>query len=489
MRIAEVISGGTKHEFYSDLRKTLDITRRAANKSVTECVRQDADLMTGGKCPKLYTYPVISSEFPGIASVAASVARSVEKKYKQERWQVAHGRKSICNFRSFPAPLLHNKSTKMLHLFDKGEYIQARIKLVGGWWTVRFAGGSSHREQVRGIRQALTVGSIGDSKIWTDRKHAAVIGVAVALPDVELTTSRGTLTVCTARDNLLIATKQRSDRPFVITGDEVKQWVAQRDKRYQRIRQDRKSGTKRKNLDSVLARVGDKWKRRMDSYTHETAAKIVEHAKRRKISKLVFDATIKSYMPKFPWFELKTKIQYKCEDAGIEFVDCTQTIAQPDVEKPHVYFKFSPATGRMKIGKTARSDGGRHGAETDSPDRELTIIAVDNQPKSKLTAREKHFHAMFAEYRIDPKGEWFEGEPIIHWLREVEWFGNAGNLSQIAQVLPMQAIAEDVPPPGTSASMPERERKQECSQDAVKSQGYSQETATAPETTETRFNS
>ena len=77
IKVAEIVDGGTKSEFYRDLRETLDLARRAANKSASLCFAADADLMAGGKCPKLYTYPQVSSAFPGVASVAASICRAV----------------------------------------------------------------------------------------------------------------------------------------------------------------------------------------------------------------------------------------------------------------------------------------------------------------------------------------------------------------------------------------------------------------------------
>jgi hypothetical protein len=416
--------------------------------------------MTGGKCPKLYTYPIVSNEFSGAAIIASNICRAVEAKYKQERWQVSVGRKSICNYRSFPWVLLSNKSVKTMQIDSDGEYLTARIKLLGGWWTVRLAGGSNCRYQVKGIRAALKVGRICDSKIWTDRKHRAIIGVSVCLPEPEKRTCVGTLRVNTSRDNLIVATKDQTDTPFVITGDVLRGWIKERDRRYQRLRQDRKSGASRQGLSNALRRIGDKWARRIDSYMHETSAKIVDHAKRRSCSTVIFDGTIKSF-GELPWHDLKTKIEYKCEDAGMEFVDATQQVAEPDINNPHVYFKYSPSTHRIKIGRTGRLDGGRHGAETDSPE-ELTILAVDNQPKNKLVQREKHHHAYFAEHRV--KGEWFDAAPVIHWLREAKWFGNAGNLSQIAQVLPVQFIAQD-----SASSRPECEcasgdDPDECSQ-------------------------
>lgn len=470
--VAEILEGGTKPKFYADLRNSLDLARRAANKSVSLCIGTDADLMTGGKCPKLYTYPQVSSEFPGASFAAASICRKVESKYRQERNHVRLGRKSVCHYRSMPWPLMSNKSTSTLQLEVTSEYATAKIRLAGGWWTVRLASGSSHRTHIQGLRNALKV---GDSQIWVDRRHKAILGICVEIPVASKRSSSGTLTVCTARDAALVATKERSSTPFTITGDEVLNWIAQRDRQYQRLRQDRKSGKSRQSLSGKLRRVGDKWRRRMDSWVHESTSKIVAHALRRGCSSVKWDATIKSFAS-LPFYDLAEKLKYKCEQAGLEFVDASQAVSEPDINKPHVYFKYSPSTGRVKIGRTGRSDGGRHGSETDSPE-DLVILAVDNQPKNKLVQREKHHHSYFADHR--EKGEWFHGEPLIHWLREAGWFGNAGNLSQIAQVLPTHTVVSE-----TGSSSPEFERASgndplECSKRQITGEDKCGSTATA----------
>lgn len=482
VRVAEIVEGGGKQEFYADLRKSLDTARRAANRAVSLCVGADAELMIGGKLPKLYTYPVISKEFPGAATAAAAIGRAVEAKYKQERWHVGAGRKSVCNYRSFPWPLLCNKSARWLQIEDCGEVLQARIKLLGQWWTVRIAGGAAYRDQVRGLRKAIESGRIGDSKIWVDGKHRAVIGVSVGLPASSQKKQSGKLVVTSNRDNLLVAIKERSPVPFVVSGDQLRGWIAERNRKQQRLRQDRKSGADRKKCIAIQARVSNKWRRRMDTYTHEVSARVVEHARRRKVEELVLDLTVKSFLPSFPWFELATKIQYKCEDAGIGFREITQAVANPDVSKPHVYFKFSPMTGRVKIGKTSVSGGRRHALATDSPDRELVILAIDNQPKAKVSAREKHWHAMFADHRI-AGSEWFAGDAVIHWLREAAWLGNAGNRSQIAQVIALEDDPAQTPPSRASVSVPTGNDSGECSQEAVNSAGYSEWTQAAPQAT------
>jgi len=473
--VAEVLDGGTKTAFYNDLRQSLDVARRAANKAVTFCVGADTELMTGGKAPKLYTYPQVAKEFPGVTTVAASLCRDVERKYRQERWLVAAGRKSVCHYRSYPWPLL----SRMTTIRDHGEFIAVRIKLLGGWWTVRLAGGSSYRDQIAGLRSAAKV---GDSKIWTDRKNKAVVGLSVAFDEESrIVNKRGTLYVATSRDALLIATKTRTDTPFTINGDQVKQWVAQRTRLYQRLRQDRKSGASRRVITRKLQEAGKRWQRRVTTIIHETTAHIVDHARRRKVAKVELDATIKSFVPQFPYYQLAEKLRYKCEDAGIEFSEVTQSVENPGVNKPHVYFKLAPTTNRVKIGMTLRSDGGRHGAETDAPE-ELIILAVDNQPKSKVRQKEKHWQAYFSEHRVNKQGrksEWFDAAPVVHWLREAGWLGNAGNVSQIAQVIPLHEHAADDPPPGSSVSLPDGNDPRESSQDAEKRRGYTGSNPTA----------
>lgn len=425
--IAEIIDGGTKSEFYAELRSMLDLCRRAANKSVAMCLAADTELMTGGKCPKLYNYKVIAGDFPGLSAVAGSIDRSVSGKYRQERYRVSSGA-MVSTYGSFPLPLIHNVSHSTMTVDFAKEFITVRLKLMK-WWAVRIAGGSSHRTQIDGIRNATKV---GDSKIWIDRKHKAIIGFAVTVGENQVANVSGVLHVASSRDSLLIASRERDITPFVLTGDVAKQIVAIRETRQQRLSCDRKSGSKRAAIKKLQTEVSEKSQRRMKSFLHETSSHLVQHAVRRKVETLHLDLTVKSFIKPFPWFELASMIRYKCEDEGIKFIESTQKVTEPDVERPHVYFKFSPSTNRVKIGRTRRNDGGRHGSETDSPE-ELVILAVDNQPIAKLVQREKYFHSQFANWK--EKGEWFRSGPVIEWLREVGWIGNAGNISQIAQVL------------------------------------------------------
>lgn len=433
--VAEVITGGTKSEFYAALRVSLEASRAIANLSATECLRQDVAATTD-KCSKLYTYPIVSCQLPGMSCVTANICRAVEKMYFRDRWQVRRGLRASRSYRSFPWPLLANKSTTMLRLRDAGEWLETDMRMSDGkWWTVRLAGGSAHRDQIRGLRAAIKTTGIGDSRIWTDRKHKAILGICVdRVPSTAIVTKSGVMEVASTIDHLLVCSLDREDTGFVLNGDEAKVWQAESNCRQQRLRQDRKADIDRRLCREKMNNLSNKMARRMKNHVHVISAQVVAYAVRRKVASVRLNLTVKSYIESYKWHALATAIKYKCEDAGVECIDATQTITEPDVNKPHVYFKYAPLTGRVKIGLTAKDDGSRHGSETDSSE-ELVILAIDPQPKTKLRKQERHYHAMFAIHRISADREWFTGLPVIEWLRAVGWLGNAGNLSQISQVL------------------------------------------------------
>ncbi len=443
--VAEVIEGGTKSEFYKDLRASLDLSRSVANLAVTACIRLDD--FTQDKMPvnkekgmsvKNQAYHASKIVLPsGSQSMAASISGPVVGQYTADRWQVRRGIRSVRNHRSFPWPLLHNASGNTLTVRDSGEFLSARIKLAGGWWVVRLAGGSSFRDQTRSIKNAIENNTYCDSKIWVDRKGKAILGLACDIPINNHTELSGEMHIASSRDSLLVASFDRSTTPFVINADICKRWQSESNRRHQRLRQDRKSDANRKRIRNEMNSLSAKMNRRMKTLCHEVASRIVNKAIRMKVATIKLDLTIKSYTKHFPWFNLAGKIKYKAESNGIAFINATQAVAEPDLLKPHVYFKYAPVANRIKIGSTVRDDGGRHGAETDSPE-ELIVLAIDNQPKTKVRAKEKHWQSYFADHCDTSRSrvrEWFHAEPILAWLRETDWLGNAGNLSQIVQVL------------------------------------------------------
>lgn len=440
--VAEIISG-TKADFYRDLRESVDLSTKTANRVLSLCMADDqaafikADKVP--KSPKLYMYPVVSKDFPGSTTLCATICRGMESKYIQNRFDIIRGKRSLPSERNTPWPLLSNKG----HRTIRRDGDQWTIKLFGQWWTVRLRSGSNYARHQRTLA-SLEDSQIRDSSIWIDRRGVAVIGIAVALPKTQ-SPHAGTLHVSTARDALLVAVKDANDTPFTFNADHLKGWQVERSRRMQRLRQDRKAGATRRYIGEQMKQIGRKYHDRMKSLCRESAAHVVKHATRRRLNKVVFDGTIRSYCGDFPWFELKLSLQHACESSGIEFEDRTLAILEPDLSKPHVYFLYSPSTQQVKIGFTRQTKGKRKSVIDSQGGLETIVMAVDNHPAKQLKSAETRYHAMFAEHRTI--GEWFRAEPVIAWMREAGCLGNAGNRSQIAQVIPLDGVPSDEPAP------------------------------------------
>ncbi|MDM4014940.1 hypothetical protein [Roseiconus lacunae] len=452
VRVAEVIEGGSKSEFYSDLRTSLDWSRRMFNSAISICCQRDSELMKGGKAGRLYVYPDLKDQAEGCAQALASITRDAEKEYLRRRGLVRSGYGSFPIQRSYPWPLLPSKTD----VEDHRDFLAVRVRLKGQFWRIRLAGGANHRRQISGIRKAISEGKVCQSRIRIDR-GVAVIDLSVQLPEMPRK-ANGEMVIKSTKDKLLVCTKPQGKVPFVITGDSAREWMRERDRLQKRCRQDMKS-ERRYVAKQKLKQLSFKFNCRIKSYIHEQTSHVVKHAVRRGVGRVYLDLTVKSYEPGFRWFELGQMLRYKFADAGIEVVEQTMAIESPDVCQPHVYFKMSPETRKVKIGETGKSDGSRHRVPTDSPDRDLVILAIENVKgaRSKRIAREKHYHAMFADFNVDrhrperERGEWFEQGPVIEYLREVGWIGNAGNLSQIQQYMPETMVS------GEASSSAERE--------------------------------
>jgi len=438
--VAECISH-TKTELYAAIRKSLDASRRVSNLAASECARQDD--IRDEKCKKLYTYPAchdpLLDAVPGKGAIVSALCRAVEKNYLQDRWKVQRGDRSLRNYRTMPWPLLQSQGH--FKLIDDGEFLVARIRLFDGTYDVRLAGGSNYRDQIAGLRKSISIDGIGDSKLWIekagDKKHKAMLGISVKLPKKVEKERTGAVEVVSGIEFLVAMTIPRRQSPFVFTGEDVRIWKETSVRRNQQWRQARKQGADRKRLREQSRAFAEKMQRRLKTKVHELASQIVKKADRCKVATIEIDFTIKSYLKQFPWSDLKEKIKHKAELCGIAIFDKTQTIAEPDLDKPHIYFLYDPNAERVKIGRTKGKAGRLESYYTFVPD--CVVLAIDNQPINKLVSRENHWHALFDNHRVTGRkeagNEVFEAGYVIKWLRDRGWLGNAGNLSQIAQVL------------------------------------------------------
>ena len=476
--VAECLSH-TKSEFYLLLRKSLEVAVKIANLSTSHCIKQDD--FSEEKCGKVYTYKNLKGLAIGASFAVASIARNCEKAYKQSRWQVRHGKSSLRTYRSMPWPMLHNKSCKTMKVIDCVEYIEVSVKLLDTTVIVRLAGGTNHRDQISGLRKAIACNGVRDSKIWIDRKGKAILGFAVDVSPQEKTRT-GEAQISSGIGYFAALMLPRSAVPFVINADDLLEWKAESTRRNQAWRQARKQGISRRRLKELSKKFAEKMNRRNKNKIHTIASQLVDKANRRNVATITIDFTIKSFIKEFAWHDLAKKIEYKAGLCGIKVREKTQSVVNPDCESPHVYFTYDPHSHRVKIGKTKGGKGRLESYWTSNPD--WVLLAIDNQPSTKLASKEKYYHAMFDLYRVTERNkignELFEADSVIAWLRAVDWLGNAGNLSQIMQVLD---LSEDKSRAGhlkADSGLFKTEDVLKCSQKADNEQGYSGLKPTAP---------
>ena len=431
LRVAEVVNG-EKQEFYADLRETLHLSRRIYNMGLSECVAQDRESYTvDGEIPKkgkVGTYATIvkgKSFAAGFTKELANVLKSAESKYSEKRFDILRGKCSLPTARSHPWPLLNNKSVKRMSWEHRDGNLYVKFRLIGKKWTVRVKSGSNYKDQIKGVLGAIKV---GDSKIWIDRKGVAVVGFACEIEaKTPVVDPSKTLVVRTMPDALLAIVRERSDTPYMISGELAKQKQAIKNGLQKKLRQDIKPGQKRQ-VRRKLSEFSDKWFRWCDTYIHEVTAQIVSFAIRGKYGKIELDDAIRSFLPSFPWHDLKTKLAYKCADQSIEFVHNPTIAFEPcevfDKPTPHIYFAVEldreggKQTGKIKIGKTKRTTHERMKEIPGETNNEYIPIAVYESKKPRLSKDETMFHSIFADHRVTKDRELFRLEPIKTWLRE-----------------------------------------------------------------------
>ena len=221
--------------------------------------------------------------------------------------------------------------------------------------------------------------------------------------------------------------RDRSAEPYVINGDHLRSKVKRKQDFHRRLRMDMKPGRKQK-LRRKLAKSSVHFNDFVNTFVHQVSAQIVSFAVRGKYESVVLDDAITSFVPHFPWYDLRQKIAYKCEDKGILFSHEPSIAFEPcqcfDRPTPHIYFAIevdrstNEPTGNLKIGKTTKPTYERMVGIGDQTNMTYEPIAVFESKKSNLSKDEKMFHALFAEHRIAKDRELFTRGPIETWLRE-----------------------------------------------------------------------
>jgi len=334
---AEIGKGSAEQwaELRAALKDAWTKSTEAANWALRRLLANDVTRQPGEtKCPKMpaiYLYG--ERDWTGWSQSASAVLRSVEQKYRAARYQVVWtGGASLPNVRyPFPYPV-HNASWGLHEHPEGGLFFECRLP--GGRISVRLKGGSQFRPQLVRSRWLIQNPHLrGEAAIY-QRGSDILVKLVGWFPKQVDAEADGVMFVSTTAESFLVGTNARDDRLWVINGDRAKRWMTRSKRALQRAAEDRKYEMRqtkrdaRKRIEDMRASC-EKNRNRLNSFIDESAAQVVNHCRRRRLSQIVYNDSCREFFGDFQWFRLASQIEQKCNAVGIKFVKVADADNEP----------------------------------------------------------------------------------------------------------------------------------------------------------------
>ena len=336
------------------LRDSWSETTACANFLMTELYSRDCRRNGQEKLPKWevpYLYPA-TARFRLPSTSRAALEQAIKGKYRAKRYDLLWTCEcSLPNFR-YPVPYaVPNQAWRAR--FGTEEERLANVPLVAlpfvgneGRITLRLRGGAEYRRQLAAFRKIVSGEAIqGELAIYRvrasepdgrngDRSNEAARPVWRVLAKLVAWFPRAAPTARTAerffnlrtdKDCFLYGVLQDREEPWIVNADHVREWCFQHRRWLQRMSEDAKHERRKPKRRRARTLVeydsrGGKHKHRMDSFVRETAAHTVAFAARNNVTRICYDATESGYLPSFPWFAFRGRLEQVCMETGIEFV-------------------------------------------------------------------------------------------------------------------------------------------------------------------------
>lgn len=310
----------------ASLKEAWTRSTEAANWSLRRLLANDVFRDPGAtkcpKMPKIYLYG--ERDWAGWSQSAAAVLRTVESNYRSKRYQVIWtGGACLPNVRyPYPYPV-HNAGWSLSENPDGGLFFEARLP--SGRINVRLKGGSQFRPQLVRSRWLIANQHLrGEASIY-QKGSTVFVKIVGWFPKQVDAEADGIMFVNTTAESFLVGMNARDERLWIINGDRAKRWMTRSKKALQRAGEDRKyemRKTKREARNRIheLQESCEKNRHRLNSFIDESAAQVVNHCRRRRLNKIVYNDSCREFFGDFQWFRLAAQIEQKCAAYGITFV-------------------------------------------------------------------------------------------------------------------------------------------------------------------------
>lgn len=258
-----------------------------------------------------------------------SIVQAVDRKWRASRFDVVWRRAAAPPaFRDdMPCPF----SAKSVQVSERADAVGQKrtqvivsIRLRGQrveLWLKRDGEFERHLEQIR--RVARGDYQCGEAAVLLRGNGQCWLKLAFMRPkQFEAREMDGVLNVRTGGDRML--TLSFGDDVRYINADKQKRDCAEHVRRLQRWSEDLKPETRppasrAKLISQDRAEACKRRHGRVDAFTHELSAQVAGFARRKRVVKVIYDDTDRSYIESFPWHQLKERIATKCDAFGIAF--------------------------------------------------------------------------------------------------------------------------------------------------------------------------
>lgn len=285
--------------------------------------------------PKTYLYPEARQLFPNLASQSvSSLKQEVTRKYKARRYDVIWLQKASLPVMRYPVGLPIPKQMWRLER-EEGKAWLFSCRIGQQRLSLRLRGGPHFHRQVKVLEQVIegkadaggaTLYQVrsndGDNRPEAQYRTRLMLRIAVDLP-VKTRKIEGVLQVRTSSDALIVAGETGEE--WVEHNDHIRRSIIAAMRQQRHLSDDlkaerRRPKREREGMVQRMGNIGHRQGQRMRSYIHEAAAHLVGYAVRRKYEAVAYDDSVRTFCARFPWHELKQRIEEKCNAAGIKFI-------------------------------------------------------------------------------------------------------------------------------------------------------------------------
>lgn len=318
---------GDWKDFRTDLGACWAATTQVSNWMMTQLYTRDVRRNGQEKLPPMksvYLYPEARALFPTLpAQSVASLEQSVTAKYRKRRYGLLWTHAESLPVHRYPVPFpVHNQSWRCYYDESNRPWVSARI--ADKRWEIRLRGGARYKRQLGAFKQMVRGEAVrGELALYRVRLqdkpgYQIMVKMVAWLPRPNREGFRiGEIRLRTDAEHLLVGLNTKDDRLWHYHGDQIVDWAAE--ERRRRYVEDRRVEGRSVKEDGSRRLAVVKGRNRLKSAIHQASAALAKHAWRRRVAKVVYRDEERSFVPSFPWFELRDKLREKCEYYGIEF--------------------------------------------------------------------------------------------------------------------------------------------------------------------------